>query len=335
MKTNYIFLSYPIRWLSIIMVTTFICPSASLLAENTKSRIEFPLTDFSKTTINFSEIRNDGINRDSIPSIYKPKFLLAKKIRNIGENEPVISLEINGDSRAYPLRVLVWHELINDFVGNEPILVSFSPLCNSAIIFSRRLNGQILDFQNTGRTRHFNTVMFDSNSESWWQQFSGESIIGSYSGEHLSKMVSRRESFKFFKAHSKYGKVMVPKNPEAHKYGTTPFVRMDSQNDLASKFPYTFPKGIKPIEQVVVVENNAWPLALLTHKRRILKENILLLWNPGQNSIYDTYWIPFGRDIGNITIKRKIGGDWVDALYDTAFAFTVAAIKKNIEWHLK
>ena len=77
----------------------------------------------------------------------------------IGPLEPVLSLVVGGDARAYPLRVLLFHEIVNDVVGGVPVLVTYCPLCNSGVVFDRRLDGDVLTFGNTGRLRHFDMVM--------------------------------------------------------------------------------------------------------------------------------------------------------------------------------
>ena len=147
-----------------------------------KWRQEFPHTDFTRRSIDLAEIVTDGPTRDSIPPIDEPRFVDVAKPGQIGAFEPVVSVVLNCDARAYPLRILLWHEIVNDVVGGVPILVSYCPLCNSAVVFDRRANGRVLEFGNTGRIRHYDMVMYDRATESWWQQFLGEAIIGEMTG---------------------------------------------------------------------------------------------------------------------------------------------------------
>ncbi len=83
----------------------------------------------------------------------------------------MISIDLNGDAGAYPLRILLWHEIVNDVVDGVPVLVSYCPLCNSGVVFDRRIEGKTLSFGNTGRIRYFDMLMYDHQTESWWQQF--------------------------------------------------------------------------------------------------------------------------------------------------------------------
>ena len=95
-------------------------------------------TNFDKISVPLNEIRSGGPPKDGIPAIDNPKFAKIGEIENIGANEPVIGLEINGDARAYPLSVLMWHEIANDIVGGMPVAVTYCPLCNAAIVFDAR-----------------------------------------------------------------------------------------------------------------------------------------------------------------------------------------------------
>jgi hypothetical protein len=145
------------------------------LANPSQWRLEWPKTDFSKTAVDFNTILSGGPPKDGIPSIDHPKFeqLAAGKASGwsagIGDTEAVISLAINGDARAYPLRVLMWHEIVNDTVGGRPVTVTYCPICNAALTFDRALDGQVLDFGTTGKLRISDLVMYDRQTESWWQ----------------------------------------------------------------------------------------------------------------------------------------------------------------------
>src|SRR5713226_9119149 len=160
-----------------------------LLADPARWRSEWPRTDFSKHSIAFAEIRSGGPPKDGIPAIDAPRFeqLVSGKPTGgsaaLGDTEPVITLSIGNDARAYPLRVLIWHEIANDTVGSIPVTVTYCPLCNAALVFERVAAGRVLDFGTTGKLRHSDLVMYDRQTESWWQQFIGEAIVGAMTGD--------------------------------------------------------------------------------------------------------------------------------------------------------
>ena len=136
-------------------------------------------TDFTKSSVEFSEIFSGGVPRDGIPPIDQPFFTTVDAAAEwLNSKEPVIALEIGGDARAYPLQILIWHEIVNDQVGGVPVSVTFCPLCNSAITFDRRLDGLVHDFGTSGNLRNSDLIMWDRQTETWWQQLTGGSDRG-------------------------------------------------------------------------------------------------------------------------------------------------------------
>ena len=158
--------------------------SASLaLADPRPQSWENWKTDFSKTDIDVSAIISGGPPKDGIPAIDKPVLISIEKANaDLNDREPVIGIEINGDARAYPLGVLMRHEIANDEIGGKAVLVTYCPLCNSAIVFDAMIDGKRHDFGTTGRLRNSDLVMYDRQTETWWQQFTGKALIGAYLG---------------------------------------------------------------------------------------------------------------------------------------------------------
>jgi hypothetical protein len=144
-------------------------------------------TDFSKHSVPLSEIIPGGPPRDGIPPIDWPVFeTVAQADAWLKPQEPLIHFAVGNDVRAYPLQILIWHEIVNDEVGGIPVMVTFCPLCNTAIAFDRRVAGRVLDFGTTGNLRHFDLIMWDRQTESWWQQMTGEAIVGELTGMRLT-----------------------------------------------------------------------------------------------------------------------------------------------------
>lgn len=285
-------------------------------------------TDFSKTSIPFSEIFSGGVAKDGIPAIDKPKFVDMSKVKDIGADEPVISLTIGGERRAYPLRIMIWHEIVNDVVGDVPVAVTYCPLCNAAIVFDRRLGGQaggrVLDFGTTGKLRNSDLVMYDRQSESWWQQFSGEALVGELMGQSLKFMPARLESFSRFKAGGDKGAVLVPNNPKYRPYGKNPYAGYDR-----AKAPFLYdgelPKGIHAMARIIVIRSDGKPravtLELLRKMGKLSLGDIVVSWESGQNSALDNAQIMQGRDVGNVVVQRGSA----DIPYDVTFAFVFHA----------
>jgi hypothetical protein len=157
----------------------FLAVSASGQANPAFWKLEWPRTDFSKSNVPLDKIFSGGVPKDGIPPIYEPRFApIAEVDRLYQGTEPVITVAINGEARAYPLGILMTHEIVNDELGGMSITVTYCPLCNSAVVFDRNVNGRIHTFGVSGKLRHFDLIMWDHETESWWQQFTGEAIVG-------------------------------------------------------------------------------------------------------------------------------------------------------------
>lgn len=302
-----------------------------------KWQSEFPQTDFETRVIELSEIDDDGNTRDSIPPVRNPKYVAVADVSDIGPLEPVLSVGINGDFRAYPLRILLWHEIVNEEIGGVPVLISYCPLCNSGVVFDRRVDGQLLEFGNTGRLRHRDMVMYDKQTESWWQQFTGRAIIGGLSGKTMKALPARLESLAKFRERAPEGQVLIPEDENARPYGASPYVGMDSQVVpralQAIHFPYPLPEGVRVMERVVVVEGEAWTLAHLRENTPVKDNDLVLTWAPGQNSIHDAQLIFRSRDVGNVIVQRETADGAKDVPYDVVFAFSFRAFHPDGELH--
>lgn len=309
-------------------------PYAHATPERWKAQ-EWGKTDFSKTKVKWSEILSGGPPKDGIPSIDKPKFKPAADIKDMPGREPVIGLELNGDARAYPLRVLTWHEIVNDIVGGVPVAITYCPLCNSAIVFRRKVAGKVLDFGTTGKLRNSDLVMYDRQTESWWQQFTGEAIVGTMLGTTLDTVPARLESFERFVKRYPKGKVLVPNNPTGRSYGRNPYAGYDT-----ARQPFLYrgemPEGIEPMARVVVIEVKAKrvavSLALLRKKGQMTVGDTRLEWIEGQASALDDSEIAKGREVGNVVATRISGPDaGKDVRYDVTFAFVFHAFHPKNE----
>jgi len=163
-------------------------------------------TDFARHGVALSTITSGGPGRDGIPPLDHPRFVSAvAAARILPAREPVIAVAIAGHARAYPLDILVWHEIVNDTLASRPIAVTYCPLCNTAIVYSRRAASRLLSFGTTGNLRNSDLVMWDRQTQSWWQQFNGRAIVGTLAGQQLTALPSQTLSFADFRARYPHG----------------------------------------------------------------------------------------------------------------------------------
>lgn len=293
---------------------------------------EWPQTDFDKTSVNFDEIISGGPPKDGIPALASVKFKPVSE-NDIPLREPVIALELEGETpRAYPLRYLTWHEIANDVVGDTPVAVTFCPLCNSGIVFDRRVNGEVLDFGVSGKLRFSDMIMFDRQTESWWQQFTGEAIVGVQLGNKLKKIVSWTESLEEFTARNPDGLIMAEPEGYNRRYGQNPY---DGYDTAARPFLYNGdppPHGIPPLSRVLRIGNKAWPLERLKNAEVLEEAGYRIVWRAGMASALDGRKIATSRDIGSIRVYDANGNN---VEHEVVFAFAFNAFADNAEWMLE
>lgn len=288
-------------------------------------RYEWPRTDFSRHAVPLDEFQSGGPPKDGIPSIDHPIFRSMMEVHELAGREPVITLKIGEDVRIYPLRVLTWHEIVNDTVGGVPVAVTYCPLCNAAIVFERRLGNRVLDFGTTGKLRHSDLVMYDRQTESWWQQFTGEAMVGTLVGQKLRMVPALIESWDTASAREPAAKVLIPSDPSARPYGRNPYVGYDSL--LAPMFfRGPLPDKVPAMAYVVAVESVAWTLEMLREAGRVEHGNLVLSWTARTASALDTGLIAEGRDVGSVrAMRRQADGTFRDVVHHLTFAFVFFA----------
>ena len=225
-------------------------------------------TDWSKHSIEYHDLLSGGPPRDGIPPIDQPKFIENQLAAQwLKPNDPVIALEINGDARAYPLQILTWHEIVNDVVGEIPVTITFCPLCNSAIVFKRNHQGITYDFGTSGLLRHSDLVMYDRQTESLWQQFTGEAIVGVMTGEQLMMIPSGLIGFEQFQAAYPAGKILSKETGYSREYGRNPYPGYDDIRNNPFLFRDPLDERLPAMARVVTVSDgkyhNAYPVELL------------------------------------------------------------------------
>ncbi len=280
-------------------------------------------TDFSNTAIDLDEVISGGVPRDGIPPIDNPQFLPVAQVDDLSPQSPVISIDIDGDARAYPLEVLTSHEIVNDVVGELPVVVTFCPLCNSGIVYERRVDGMALRFGVSGNLRHSDLIMWDDQSESWWQQLTGEAIVGHYRGQQLTMVTSQMVSFDVFRQRYPQGKAL--RGPGGG-YGYNPYVGYDSS---AEPFLFKGPVDSRlfATERVLAANLGGQPVAYsfgALRQRRVVNDrvnatDIVILWQPGASSALDAGDIDSSKDVGMALMydRRLPNGDVVSFRYES------------------
>jgi len=312
--------------LAAIFFSGIIIPSSAQSFENWK-------TDLTKKSIDLSELRSGGPPKDGIPAINNPSFVSVEQASQwIEYSEPVIAFELEGIARAYPLQILIWHEIVNDQFNDTLVLVTFCPLCYSAIVFDRRINGEILDFGVSGFLRHSDMIMFDRKTESLWQQFTGEAIVGKFNGNSLKILPSQIISFKqFLEAHPN-GKVLSKETGHQRAYGENPYVGYDDINNSPLFMEESVDGRLKPMQKVIGIQldstQKAYPYTVTKDEiviNDVVGETPVVIFHvEGARSAMDASLISRSRKAGSTGSYSRIIDDQV-----LTFSYTENTITDN------
>ena len=232
------------RFLVLFLLSVLLAPAQQFSKGNWQ-------TDRSKKSIDLNDLKLGGPPKDGIPAIREPEFVSAEDAASwVAGREPVIVVELGGEARAYPLQILVWHEMVADQIGDVPLLVTYCPLCNSSIAFDRRVDGQVYDFGVSGMLRHSDMIMFDRQTDSLWQQLTGEAVVGNLTGKKLDIVTSQVVDFASFAKNFPSGKVLGRPTGHNRPYGSTPYAGYEQAGRVM--FPALVKRPIGPPLQRVV-----------------------------------------------------------------------------------
>jgi hypothetical protein len=268
--------------------------------------------------VDLAEIESGGPPKDGIPAIDRPRFVGAPVARAwLKAKEPVIVLRMGKDVRAYPLQILMYHEIVNDTVNGVPVAVTFCPLCNASIVFERRAADRALDFGTTGRLRFSDLVMYDRQTESWWQQFTGKGIVGHYAGTDLKRVPSEIVAFEDFIAAHPTGLVLSRETGYPRPYGRNPYAGYDRIDQPPFLFTGKKDDRLPPMERVLSVsahgKHRLYPLSLL-ERHAVANHDFagmpyVVFAKPGMASPLDSQRIEEGRAIPAATaFERRLEG---------------------------
>ena len=268
-------------------------------------------TDLSRKSIKLSALRSGGPPKDGIPAIHDPEFVSPKEAAKwVSAKEPVVVVEYADEVRAYPLQILIWHELVNDKIGDLPILVSFCPLCNIAITFDRRIDGKVHNFGVSGMLRNNCLVMYDWQTDSLWQQIPREAIVGTLTGKQLDIVSSQVVPFETFMENFPDGKVLSRETGHERPYGHSPYIGYEFGNRTMFPVGLAKPMPVAPLERLVTIsvggKSKAYPFKLLRRRHvtegRTKKNHFVIFFDPTAVTPMDAIRIADSRKVGAVGV---------------------------------
>ena len=275
--------------------------------------------EFPDPLIDPSEVVSGGPPPDGIPPIDDPQFISVSDADVwLNDAEPVLVVDVDGDVRAYPIQIMMWHEIVNDTVGGVPLAVTYCPLCNSALSFERVVRGVETTFGTSGNLYNANLVMYDRATESLWNQLDGRAVIGVLTGDVLTQVPSTTMSWGTFKDSRPDGEVLDRDRTGASRaYGTNPYTGLDDPNGQPFLFNGDIDVRAKAMQRIVAIESGgdaaAWTLDAISSDEQTAAtsaefngEPLVILWQAGEASALDTSDIAAGRDVGTVGVFSAV-----------------------------
>ena len=250
--------------------------------------------DLSDSILPRKEIFGGGPARDGIPAIDDPKFLPPDEADFLRNGDLVISMSVDGETRAYPLRILVWHEIVNDKIGEKAFAVTYCPLCGTSMVFDRNIGGRELDFGVSGLLYQSDVLMYDRQTESLWSQLALKGVSGKQANVPLKWLASEHMTWARWKERHPEGKVLSTETGYSRNYGRTPYAGYE--NSDAIYFPVPRKRKILP--------NKSWVFGLIVE---------------GQAKAY-----PLNRLPDNRVLEDTLGGKRIELSYDAAARYVTA-----------
>ncbi|MCL1601423.1 MAG: DUF3179 domain-containing protein [Actinomycetia bacterium] len=286
-------------------------PAVGVLASGPSALDSMFADEFPEPLIDPDEVISGGPPPDGIPPIDDPVFLdVVDNLELLPANEPVVALEINGDARAYPIRAMVWHEIVNDTVGGVPVSVTYCPLCNSAVTYERTINGVETTFGTSGRLFASALVMYDRATETLWTHYNGQAVIGVLTGEQLKAHAAPLMAWDQFRSTYPAGKVLDWTQSGFNRdYGRNPYTGYDDPNNTPFLFRGRLDDRAAAMQRVVGVtyEGSSAAFGLETVSGgegrasavKVGDSDLVVFWVAGQSSALDAEQVSTGRDVGS------------------------------------
>ncbi|MCK4965812.1 DUF3179 domain-containing protein, partial [bacterium] len=177
-----------------------------------------------KFLVNPDKIQSGGPPKDGIPSIDNPKYVsVTDADKWIEDNELVLAINYKGVKRVYPLQIMVWHEIVNDVIAKDPILITYCPLCGSGIAYERTLDGKEVEFGTSGKLYNSNLVMYDRKTDTYWTQIDGLAIVGELTGRKLTPISIDTVVWRDWKKEHPNSEVLSQNTGFIRNYGRDPY----------------------------------------------------------------------------------------------------------------
>lgn len=220
-----------------------------------KTNLPVMVTNGIRHVVPLEEILSGGVPRDGIPSIDRPKFISVAQTDFLADNDLVLGIYHEGVARAYPHKILVWHEIVNDVVAGTPFSVTYCPLCYTGTAHIRKIGGETVEYGVSGLLHNSDLVMYDRKTNTLWSQIMGTGIRGELAGYKLIRVPLDTMKWKDWRALHPDTEVLSTETGWSRPYGTDPYGRYGYYTNEDIWFPVkNFDRRLKPKEIIWGIE---------------------------------------------------------------------------------
>lgn len=279
MHTFHPIIAHPHFTLTILLIL-FAAPSFA----NTKNGF-----DLSNSSIPRSEIFHGGPPKDGIPAIDAPKFISSAQATFLAPKDRVLGIVVNGEPRAYPIRILNWHEIVNDAVGNFHFVVTFCPLCNTGMAFEAQVDEDTLQFGVSGLLHQSDVLLYDRQSNSLWSQVMREAVTGIHKGRQLTQLPLLHTTWTDWHARHPNTAVLSTQTGFQRDYSASPYQGYSTSKAIYFDINHQPPANYHPKEQVLGLtykgQHKAYPFQELSQNSKqsftdkLAGDAITIEWN--------------------------------------------------------
>ena len=243
-----------------------------------------------------SQIFSGGPDKDGIPAINNPQFIKASDVKFLQNDARILGISINGESRAYPISILNWHEIVNDAIGDTYFAITYCPLCGTGVAFNSTIDGRVLRFAVSGLLYNSDVLLYDRESESLWSQLLSKAVTGQYRGTELTVLPVQHTSWRDWKHLHPSSLVLSDITGYARDYGRDPYSGYEKSRHLYFPVINKAPKRYHPKERVLGVEIDgvykAYPFIELNKNNKekfvdtVNGQSLFVHWNSQEKSAY-------------------------------------------------
>ena len=258
--------------------------------------------DLSNSEIDTRKIMHGGPPKDGIPALDFPRFTSPLEATFLREDDWIIGLEIQGEARAYPVKILNYHEIVNDRIGTLGVLISYCPLCRTAMAFDSSNQGMPLSFGVSGLLYNSDVLMYDPQTDSLWSQIMGRAISGPLKGTALNTIPIMHTTWNDWLSRYPDTQVLSTDTGHRRRYGVDPYASYRTSNQIMFAVENR-DKRYRKKEFVIGLKrggvSKAWPFSELETawddepgkeyiEDRVNGDVVRIYFNPGQRSAHIT-----------------------------------------------